>query len=221
MPATYRQSVPRPPDARPGSLAPWSGRPPAERAAVSLERLRRALTGLPPAPAEPVDSAVLVPVAERQGQATLVFIRRAGGLARDPGHIAFPGGHLEADERPLDAALRESQEEIGLDPNLVEVLGSFGVIERRRRGDRVVPIVGIVPGELCLVPDRHEVAAILEVPVASLAGEGVFWQERWGPPGADVGVCFFAGTPELADDLIWGLTAHIVWDLLTAIFTET
>jgi 8-oxo-dGTP pyrophosphatase MutT (NUDIX family) len=185
--------------------------------------VRRALAGLTPAaePAEPVNSAVLVPVVERDGEAVLVFIRRAGDLARDAGHIAFPGGHLEVGERPLEAALRESREEIGLDANLVEVVGSTGVVERGRPAERVVPVVGLVRGHPAFVADGREVAAILEVPLASLAGEGVAWQERWGPDGADVGVCFFAGVPELADDLIWGLTAHVVWDLLAAIFAET
>jgi 8-oxo-dGTP pyrophosphatase MutT (NUDIX family) len=164
---------------------------------------------------------VLVPVLERDGEAALVLIRRSDGLGRDPGQIAFPGGHLEEGEQALEAALRESFEEIGLDPDLVEVVGEFGVLERGRERERVVPFVGIVTGRTRLVADGSEVAAILEVPVASLAAEGVSWQERWGPVGAESDVCFFAGTPELADDLVWGLTARIVWKLLAAIFGET
>ncbi len=164
---------------------------------------------------------MLVPVVVRGGEAALVLIRRSAALERDAGNLAFPGGHLEPGEGPLAAALRESQEEIGLDPGLVEVIGSFAVVERVRGRERVVPFVGVVTGHPDYVADGHEVAAILEVPLASLAADGVSWQERWDAPGRDAGVCFFAGTPELADDLIWGLTARIVWDLLAAVIAET
>ena len=222
MPETYRQIVPRPNDACRGDPAPWTTLPAARRSSIPVERLRRGLAHLAtaPAPLPPVHSAVLVPVVVRGGEAALVLIRRSAALERDAGNLAFPGGHLEPGEEPLAAALRESQEEIGLDPGLVEVIGSFAVVERVRGRERVVPFVGVVTGHPDYVADGHEVAAILEVPLASLAADGISWQERWDAPGRDAGVCFFAGTPELADDLIWGLTARIVWDLLAAVIAE-
>ena len=222
MSAPYRQRVPRPLDARPGPPAPWLACAPAARGSASLDRLRLGLAGLAaPRQAAAVNSAVLVPVVERGGEAALVLIRRSEGLGRDPGQIAFPGGHLEAGEQPLEAALREASEEIGLDPDLVEVVAEFGIFERGRQRERVVPFVGIVTGRPSFLADGREVAAILAVPVASLAADGVSWQERWGPDDAGSDVCFFAGTPELGDDLVWGLTARIVWKLLAAIFGET
>ncbi|MGP8065677.1 MAG: NUDIX hydrolase [Acidimicrobiales bacterium] len=223
MPETYRQIVPRPNDACRGDPAPWTTLPAARRSSIPVERLRRGLAHLAttPAPSPPVHSAVLVPVVVRGGEAALVLIRRSAALERDAGNLAFPGGHLEPGEEPLGAALRESQEEIGLDPGLVEVIGSFAVVERVWGRERVVPFVGVVTGHPDYVADGHEVAAILEVPLASLVADGVSWQERWDAPGRDAGVCFFAGTPELADDLIWGLTARIVWDLLAAVVAET
>ena len=223
MPETYRQIVPRPNDACRGDPAPWTTLPAARRSSIPVERLRRGLAHLAtaPAPLPPVHSAVLVPVVVRGGEAALVLIRRSAALERDAGNLAFPGGHLEPGEEPVAAALRESQEEIGLDPGLVEVIGSFAVVERIRGDERVVPFVGVVTGHPDYVADGHEVAAILEVPLASLAADGISWQERWDAPGRDAGVCFFAGTPELADDLIWGLTARIVWDLLAAVVAET
>jgi len=223
VPETYRQIVPRPNDACRGDPAPWTTLPAARRSSIPVERLRRGLAHLAtaPAPLPPVHSAVLVPVVVRGGEAALVLIRRSAALERDAGNLAFPGGHLEPGEEPVAAALRESQEEIGLDPGLVEVIGSFAVVERIRGDERVVPFVGVVTGHPDYVADGHEVAAILEVPLASLAADGISWQERWDAPGRDAGVCFFAGTPELADDLIWGLTARIVWDLLAAVVAET
>jgi 8-oxo-dGTP pyrophosphatase MutT (NUDIX family) len=221
VPATYRQQVPRPPEARPGEPAPWSACPVEARASITVERLRRALAALPPVSAVPVHSAVLVPVVQRAGEATLVFIRRSEELVRDAGHVAFPGGHLEPGERAVDAALRESQEEIGLDPALVEVIGSLGVAERRQRSERVAPFVGLVTGHPRLVPDGREVAAIFEVPVTSLAVDGVSWQERWEPGASRPGVCFFAGAPGLGRDLVWGLTARVVWDLLAAVLADS
>ena len=183
--------------------------------------MRRALGALaPPHAGPPARSAVLVPVVETRGEAALVLIRRSDHLVHDAGHIAFPGGHLEPGEEALAAALRESHEEIGLDPALVEVIGSFGALQRRRDKELVVPFVGLVAGHPPLVGDGREVAAILEVPLVSLAADQVAWQESWGTGEGEAGLCFFAGAAELGRNLIWGLTARVVWDLLAAILAE-
>jgi 8-oxo-dGTP pyrophosphatase MutT (NUDIX family) len=215
--AAYHQDVPRPADARRGDPAPWFSGPAGAGSSIPLDRVQRAFAALaPPSAQPPVHSAVLVPIVETRGEAALVLIRRSEHLVHDAGHIAFPGGHLEPGEEALAAALRESYEEIGLDPALVEVIGSFGAVERRRDRELVVPFVGLVAGHPPLVGDGREVAAILEVPLASLAADRVAWQESWGGE-AEPGRCFFAGAEGLGRNLIWGLTARVIWDLLAAI----
>jgi 8-oxo-dGTP pyrophosphatase MutT (NUDIX family) len=155
-----------------------------------------------------------------EGEATVVLIRRSAHLDRDPGHVALPGGFIEAGEDPLAAALREAEEEVGIDPSTVEILGRLDTVDRPRRRGSVVPFVGLLPGRPRLFPSPAEVEAILEVPLTYLVAEGVAWEERWplvevpgGPSPAHV-VRFFAHEAALGDDLVWGVTARILWDLL-------
>lgn len=155
------------------------------------------------------------------GEATAVLIRRAAHLGRDPGHVALPGGLVEAGEDLLATALREADEEVGIDPAAVEVLGSLEVVERPRRSGAVAAFVGLLAARPVLSPSPGEVEAILEVPLATLLADGVAWEERWplpagGPAPAPPGmhrVRFFS-CELLGDDLVWGVTARILWDLL-------
>ncbi len=166
------------------------------------------------------DSAVLVPVYERAGDAVLVLIRRSALLLRDPGHVAFPGGRIEPGESPLDAALREASEEVGLEPAAVAAIGALGVYGRRER--HVAAFLAVLEGRPRLAPDPGEVDALIEAPLGRLLGEGACWEERWGGApmyffafGPDTATPRDQRSPELAGDLVWGLTAGVLWDLLT------
>ena len=108
----------------------------------------------------------------------------------------------------------------GLDPARVEILGPLATVERPRGRGSVAPFVGVLPGRPVLVPSPAEVEAILEVPLSVLLADGVAWEERWpvGGAGGQSGpahvVRFFAHDGVLGDDLVWGVTARILWDLL-------
>jgi 8-oxo-dGTP pyrophosphatase MutT (NUDIX family) len=96
---------------------------------------------------------------------TVLLTERAADLRNHPGQISFPGGRIEAGESPLDAALRETEEEIGLPRRHVEVLGYLPdhlIVS----GFRVTPIVAAVPPGLPLRMDPIEVAGTFEVPLA-------------------------------------------------------
>ncbi|MBU3077110.1 CoA pyrophosphatase [Sphingomonas quercus] len=109
-------------------------------------------------------AAVLVPVVDRPAP-TLILTRRTETLRRHPGQVAFPGGRLDpGDSGPVDAALREAEEEIGLPRRLVDVIGTADAY-RTVTGFSVTPVVGIVPPDLPLVPHDAEVAAVFEVPL--------------------------------------------------------
>jgi 8-oxo-dGTP pyrophosphatase MutT (NUDIX family) len=129
---------------------------------LDAERTRRLERHLP---GPPVAAAVLVPLIDRPGGLTILLTQRASQLAKHAAQIAFPGGRLEPSDPDIaSAALREANEEIGLDPARVEVVGYLPdhlVIT----GFRVTPVVAIVspPFELRLNPD--EVADVFEVPV--------------------------------------------------------
>ncbi|MEO1199021.1 MAG: CoA pyrophosphatase [Pseudomonadota bacterium] len=112
-------------------------------------------------------AAVLVPIVSR-AQPSVLLTRRADHLPSHAGQIAFPGGKVEkGDDGPLQAALRETREEIGLDRNEVTPLGYLDLYETST-GFRIVPVVGLVRPGFDLLIDRNEVAAVFEVPLSFL-----------------------------------------------------
>lgn len=130
---------------------------------VDPERNRRLENHFPP---NPVAAAVLVPLIDRAEGLTVLLTERASQLARHSGQISFPGGRLEPTDPDIaSAALREAQEEIGLDPARVKVFGYLPdhlVIS----GFRVTPVLSLVTPPIVLEPNPAEVAGVFEVPVS-------------------------------------------------------
>jgi 8-oxo-dGTP pyrophosphatase MutT (NUDIX family) len=111
-------------------------------------------------------AAVLVPIIERAEGFTLLFTQRTDGLTQHPGQISFPGGGIEAADRDaVAAALRETQEEVGIAPALVHPFGYLDCFETIS-GYCVTPVVAAVDPSYQAVPDPREVAAVFEVPLA-------------------------------------------------------
>lgn len=116
-------------------------------------------------------AAVLVPLVARLDGISILLTQRTTHLPRHPGQIAFPGGRIEdSDANVVAAALRETEEEIGLDRAHVEPVGE---LDRyiTRTGFTVTPVVGIVSPPFTLVPNPHEVADVFEVPLAHFLDE--------------------------------------------------
>jgi 8-oxo-dGTP pyrophosphatase MutT (NUDIX family) len=111
-------------------------------------------------------AAVLIPVVAHD-EATLLLTERSTGLAVHAGQIAFPGGRIEEGETPLEAALREAQEEIGLAPDLVSPIGALAPY-LTSTGYHVTPIVALVDPAHRLALNAIEVAAAFEVPLSFL-----------------------------------------------------
>jgi 8-oxo-dGTP pyrophosphatase MutT (NUDIX family) len=111
-------------------------------------------------------AAVLLPLVERPPGLGLILTRRAALLKHHPGQVAFPGGKLEpGDATPLAAALREAEEEIGLEAAGVEPLGALDPHETVT-GFLVTPFVGLVPEGFRPRPDPAEVEEVFEMPLA-------------------------------------------------------
>lgn len=115
-----------------------------------------------------VPAAVLIPLIERKDGMHILLTRRTDHLRSHPGQISFPGGRIEPEDGSVEAAaLRESQEEIGLPPEQVEIIGRLGRW-RMTSGFIVYPVIGMIDLPVRLKPDPVEVAEIFEVPLSFL-----------------------------------------------------
>jgi 8-oxo-dGTP pyrophosphatase MutT (NUDIX family) len=116
---------------------------------------------------EVMPAAVLVAVVERP-EPTVILTERPATMRKHPGQISFPGGRIDpGDAGPIAAALREAEEEIGLPPAAVEVIGIADTY-RTVTGFEVTPVLGVVPADLPLRPQPDEVAAMFEAPLSHL-----------------------------------------------------
>ena len=113
-------------------------------------------------------AAVLIPIVVRRPDLQVLFTRRADHLSRHAGQVSFPGGRVEDnDASVIDAALRETEEEVGLSRAHVEILGALDAYETGT-GFRIQPIVGLVQEGFDLKVDPEEVAEVFEVPLKFL-----------------------------------------------------
>lgn len=154
-------------------------------------------------------AAVLAPIVKRPDGLWMLLTRRAEHLSSHKGQISFPGGGRDPeDESAAHNALREAQEEIGLEPSRVEVIGyldDYPTISRYM----VTPVVGIVDGPVSTVSDPSEVAEIFEVPMDLLLDPKSF--ERKSFLRDNITVPFFE--INYKHYRIWGATAGMLYDL--------
>jgi 8-oxo-dGTP pyrophosphatase MutT (NUDIX family) len=155
------------------------------------------------------DAAVLVPIVVHAGVASLLLTVRSSHLRSHAGQISFPGGRLEpTDIDPAAAALRETQEEIGIDPADIELLG-FLSDQIIRSGYRITPVVGLLRPGFTLRVDVAEVAEVFELPLAFALSEGNYRSR----PGRARGLAFEIWELPFGERLIWGATAGILANL--------
>ena len=217
-----RQEIPRPEIWRPGGPPPWSDSSPAATSADAFfERVRGLYTGRVGAPAAVEGrpgirrSAVLAAWYLRDGEPYVLCTRRAWHLRTHRGEVSFPGGGAEpGDATIFDTALREAEEEVGLDPASVEVLGELDHLTTVTSDRFITPVVGLLDAPPSgLVAQESEVEAILEVPLGALLHPDAYREERWGPLEIDHPVVFF----EIEGDTIWGATGAMLHQFLTAV----
>ena len=174
------------------------------RASLSLEDRSR------PAPAGLLPAAVLAPVFLVKGEVSLLFTQRTMNLKDHQGQISFPGGVRDkGDPDLLATALRETQEEIGLKPEGVEILGTLAPVATVT-GYWVNPFVALIPYPYDFRLNHHEVQRLLMFKLSAFCVP-----ERWntGPylyKEKTVQVCCW----KYQDTVIWGATARMLLDLL-------
>ena len=157
-------------------------------------------------------AAVLVPLLAVAGEPSLLFTRRSNFLPHHQGQISFPGGrqHPGEDADLAATALREAQEEIGLDPAHVRLLGPLDDIETVATRFLITPFVGIVPHPYDFRPSPDEVDLIFTVPLAALRSPDALRQEVWDFGGRKVPIDVYP----FEGHVIWGATQRITRNLL-------
>ena len=154
-------------------------------------------------------AAVLCGLVERHGGLNVVLTRRTANLPSHAGQISFPGGKVDpGDPSPKAAALREADEEIGLTPGEVEILGRLDTY-RTRTGYRIIPFVGRIAPSWRPIPDPREVAEVFEAPLDFLmdrANQAMHHHEAAGAKR------FYHAMP-WGEYYIWGATAGMLKNL--------
>ena len=196
---------------------------PARPPGIDLDRLRAVLHPLPlrsvfvredgVGDEELTPASVLFPIVLREGGPSVLLTQRTEHLKDHPGQISFPGGRVEPeDASPAETALREAQEEIGLSPRHVEILGYLPEY-RTGTGFRVTPVVAVVKPPFDLHPEPGEVAEIFEVPFFFLMDAANHQQHSLHHRGK---LRHYFAMP-YGEYFIWGATAGIIVTLSRAL----
>ncbi len=110
------------------------------------------------------NAAVLIAITERE-EPGILLLHRPSNMRAHPGQIAFPGGKLDDGETPIEAALREAHEELGINPRDVCVIGASDAY-KTHSGYEITPVLAVVPGDIEIHPNPMEVAQWFEAPVS-------------------------------------------------------
>ena len=168
----------------------------------------KGFNGSPPIEDLPKAAVLLAVTAEEEPQ--LIYTLRSNKVSSHKGEVAYPGGREEQDDSTLaDTALREAEEEIGLDRNLVEVLGSLDTTVSRY-GISVTPYVGIIPPNPNLDESSSEIESFFRVPISYLANDIRHRNDKV----TEGGETFYMPAYKYNEYIIWGLTAMITVNFL-------
>jgi len=181
------------------------------RLSPDLIKSRFCLDATEPAPAPGLlPAGVLVPLFFAGGEPQMLLTQRTWNLKDHRGQIAFPGGVRDpGDPHLLATAIRETQEEIGLNPEVVEVLGSLKPVATVT-GYWINPYPALIPYPYEFTPNRREVKRLIFVPLEEFL-DATLWSTRlYEFKGQRLWVCYF----RYGKTLIWGATARIILELL-------
>ena len=225
------QIIPRPARTRPGPGAPWSRRGATRRERITLADVRAALARNTETPALPTEMpGITLPVVPGQsrrpaavlcalfddedGQCEVVLTRRSSRLRSHTHQVSFPGGRIDPGEQPVEAALRETHEEVGIDPSTVAIIGELSKLHTVSNPAPITPFVAELPGRPELKPNPAEVERAFSVQLVELTLPEVYREELWTfPDGIERPMGFF----ELVGDTVWGATARMLTELLDLI----
>ncbi|MGE3693025.1 MAG: CoA pyrophosphatase [Novosphingobium sp.] len=152
-------------------------------------------------------AAVLVALTERE-EPGMLLLHRPSNMRSHPGQIAFPGGGIDPGETPIEAALREANEELGIDPGKVRVIGESDIY-KTHSGFEITPVLAVVPPDIEIIPNPTEVAQWFEAPAGYVLNPANHMQKFVEWEGA------MRAYNEIVwqEHNIWGITAALVVNL--------
>lgn len=155
------------------------------------------------------NAAVMIALVEREGNLHVILTERALHLRHHPGQISFPGGKYEHQDKNLQqTALRETNEEIGIAPQFVEIIGQLPTL-KTNSGFEITPFVALVDNQLALNIDEQEVKSVFEIPLHFLLDKrNIHKQHLMANKQRPFVYCI-----HYHNHLIWGATAHILKSL--------
>ena len=155
-------------------------------------------------------ASVLIPLLESEGELFVLLTQRSEKLRSHAGQVSFPGGKQDTqDENSLETALRETFEEIGLNKQNIEIIGTLDQILSLHYY-LVTPFVGLIPENFVSIPNADEIEAVFKVPLTFFMNGDNHWTEEFKTPIATVIVHHF----NFQNFDIWGLTAKLILRLL-------
>lgn len=210
------QIIPRPEQWRLGDPPHWHDRhdgthPVSLHPLLETVRARGLGSSIDPVPTDARASAVLIALWEDVDGTEVLLTKRSWEMRNHKGEISFPGGRLDPGESPVEAAVREAHEEVGLDPSHVEIVGELDHISTVVSKSFIVPIVARLDRRPDVSPMTGEVQRVLHVPLRELYRADTYRQEIWWRPPVEWPIHFF----ELDDETIWGATGRMLVQLLS------
>ncbi|MGF1615237.1 MAG: NUDIX hydrolase [Gammaproteobacteria bacterium] len=156
------------------------------------------------------DAAALLLLYPKQGEAHTLLTVRTEHLPTHQGQVSLPGGGVRSGETRIAAALREGQEEVGIDPKQVEVIGELSPLHIPVSRFILYPVIAITDQRPSLHPQESEVARVLEVPLRELGDPARVRTETWVYQGRVYRVPFF----RVEQTKVWGATAMVLAEFL-------
>ncbi|CAH2246272.1 jg3716 [Pararge aegeria aegeria] len=185
-----------------------------ERCMANLKKFRAPLlnkTGKP----RPATAAVLIPLCNVNDRTSILYTVRATNLRSDSGHVSFPGGKTDGCESPIDTALRETKEEIGLSPKRIDVWGCEMAVPGRKNKIIISPVIGFIPdlqeSDLCV--NRNEVSEVFAATLDMLCDSQNHFYTQFKNG-------YILPVYVVEEFKIWGVTAYMTHIFLSCLLSK-